>query len=286
MTQGLVVLGTKELCVRLVGALSGAGLPFTAVTVDDTPDVRSELERLRAARAIVAESPRDAYRIALSQQPAAVLVAGWYWLISDDVLEAVPAGFIGLHYSPLPRYRGSSPVVWALLNGDPELGYSVFRLSSGMDEGPIAASGRVPRGDGYIGPALDRLTSAAVPALVGVARGVLDGTAEFLPQPREGASYAAPRLPSDGRIDWTRAAGEVERFVRAQSRPYPGAFTEAKGETRRVWRATATEFACFGAPGQVVLSDDEALVVACGHGTGLRIERDEEWIGVRGGRLS
>ena len=267
MTQRLVVLGTKELCVRLVDALSVADLPFTAVTIDDSADTRSELDRLREARAIVAENPRDAYRIALDQQPAAVLVAGWYWLISDDVLEAVPG-------------------VWALLNGDPELGYSVFRLSSGMDEGPIAASGQVSRGDGYIGTALDRLTSAAVPALVGVARGVLEGTVEFLPQSREGVSYAAPRLPSDGRIDWTLPADELERFVRAQSRPYPGAFTEAKGEARRVWRATATDFPCFGTPGQVVLSEDEAIVVACGFGTGLRIERDEEWSGVRSGRLS
>lgn len=286
MTDGLVVLGTKELCLRLVEALAAARLPFTTVTVDDSTDGRSEIERLQAAGAVVAGSPRDAYRLALAEQPRAVLVAGWYWLISDDVLDAVPAGFIGLHYSALPRYRGSSPVVWALINGDDELGYSVFRLTTGMDEGPIAASGVVPRHDGYVGGALDRLTSAAVPDLVHVARGILNESAVFTPQRTEGASYAAPRLPSDGRIDWTRDAAEIERFVRAQSRPYPGAFTVAKGVERRVWRATVAETPCFGAPGQVVLTTDDSVMIACAHGTGLRIERDEEWAGIRGGRLT
>ncbi len=285
MSDGLVVLGTKELCVRLVAALSGAGLPFSTVTVDDSSDARSQLDRLRSAGATVAESPRHAYDRILELSPRAVLVAGWYWLIAEDILDSVPAGFVGLHFSTLPHYRGSSPVVWALLNGDAGLGYSVFRLTTGMDEGPIAAAGSVPRGDGYIAGALERLTAAAVPAFVNVARGLLDGTSAFRDQIHAGASYAAPRLPSDGCIDWTSDAAAIERFIRAQSHPYPGAFTRAKGVTRRVWRAAVAEFPCFGTPGQVVLSDADSLVIACAHGTGLRIERGEEWSDVRGGRL-
>lgn len=283
--ERIAILGTKDLCLRVIEALRSGGIPCYAVTVDDSTDGRSELERLAAAGARVAGKPREAYGMVLEGKPRAVIVAGWYWLIPDEILNAVPAGFIGLHYSALPSYRGSSPVVWALINGDPTIGYSIFQLTTGMDEGPLWAQGRVARGDGYIGGVLNRLADAAVPDLVDVARGILDGSARPTPQSAEHLSYAAPRTPDDGRIDWTLDAISLERFVRAQSHPYPGAFATLSSQVVRIWDAAASAVPHYGTPGQIVMTTGDEVVVACGDGSALVVKRTPELSAVRFGRF-
>lgn len=268
----VAVLGTKETCLRVVKGLEKAALPYTLVTLDDSDDNRSQLAALKAHGAILASKPEDAYNQALSTAPRGVLVAGWYWLIKTEVLDKAGVPFIGMHYSSLPSYRGSSPVVWQLMNGELEVGYSIFELTPGMDEGPVFATGTVDRGDGYIGNVLMRLDSKAVPAMVAVAQQLLEGHTASTPQNIKNVSYAAPRREQDGLIDWRKEASEVERFVRAQSKPYPGAFSPLNGEFVRIWRATALEIPYYGVPGQIMSFDSGEPVIACGKGTGLRLD--------------
>src|SRR5690606_37671242 len=139
------------------------------------------------------------YKAILDATPSVVLVAGWYQLIPDDILTSVPHGFVGAHYSALPRYRGSAPVVWQLINGEREIGFSLFRLSHGMDEGDLAAQGYVEANEGYVGEVLDRLHSAAIDKLVQIAPALARGTHVFSPQPAIRPSYASMRRPEDGR---------------------------------------------------------------------------------------
>ena len=282
----VAVLGTKETCLRLVEGLEEAALPYTLVTIDDSNDGRSQLPALQTHGAILATEPAGAYDQVLATAPCAVLIAGWYWLIKSEVLERTGIPFIGMHYSPLPSYRGSSPVVWQLMNGEREVGYSIFKLTSGMDEGPIFASGSVDRGDGYIGSILRRLDSKAIPAMVSVAQQLLEGSAICSPQSSKKVSYAAPRTEQDGLVDWYKRASEIERFVRAQSRPYPGAFSQLNEEIVRIWRATALEIPYYGAPGQIVAFEAGAPIIACGEGTGLRLEEFDSIRGRISGRFS
>jgi len=276
----IAVLGTKTIALRLVERLAEAGLgPAQLVTWDESDDVRSRHADLEAACArlgVPFTSVRrsvDAYAAIRAGNPQVVFVAGWYRLIPDDILNAVPQGFVGAHYSPLPRYRGSAPVVWQLINGEAEIGFSLFRLGSGMDEGELAGGGLVPAGTGYVGEVLDRLDDAALDEFVRIAPSLADGTHVFRPQPSGRPSYCSMRTPSDGHIDWASSATEIVRAIRAQSHPYPGAWSTS-GETEvRMWRASVEDTADYsGVPGHVVRLIGDTAVIACGGNGGVLIE--------------
>lgn len=280
----IAILGTKTTCLRLIEALTAhATTPVSViVTLNDETDTRSEMAGIVAAgerlgiRTVVAESPADAYRVLLEAAPAVVFVAGWYRIIPPTVLDAVPHGFVGVHYSKLPAYRGSAPVVWAIINGETEVGFSIFRMTPGMDEGPVAAQGAIPVSESdYVADVLEALDAASLNALVAVADGIATGTAVWWEQPLDGLSFGGARNPGDGWLDWSLPAVEVARHVRAQSKPYPGAHTVLGDTMVKVWRARHDAGVSYhGAPGQVVRMWDGSPVVACGGGTGLVLE---EW---------
>ncbi|MBN9606110.1 MAG: hypothetical protein J0G30_05820 [Actinomycetales bacterium] len=289
----LVILGTKALAEKLIARLVDAGLPPVAViTWDDAADTRSRLPELAelssaiGADFTVARRGAEAHTALEAAEPTVVFVAGWYRLIPDDVLAVAPRGFVGAHYSPLPHYRGSAPVVWQLLRGEERIGFSIFRLGSEMDEGALAGTGWVPAGDGYVGDVLERLDDAAIDSWVSVAPGLLAGTHRFEAQPDERPSYTSIRIPADGRIDWSAPAESIVRAVRAQSRPYPGAWSELGPKPVTVWRAAVENSAdYFGVPGQVIRVLGPHAVVACGDG-GVLLEEHTGPVLTLGSRLS
>lgn len=276
--------------MRLIHAL-GTQLSLI-VTVNDESDTRSQLNAILAAGrqfgvpVRIATGPIEAYGLLIESESTVVLVAGWYQMIPPKVLDAVPHGFVGLHYSKLPSYRGWSPVVWALINGEAEVGYSIFRMTPGVDDGPLAAQGTVSVGDRDVGEVLDLLDEASLRELSRIADGLADGTQPFTKQPMTGVSYAGARTQSDGRIEWGLTAAVLERHIRAQSRPYPGAFTHIGGELVKVWKAHTEGDAYYGTPGQVVRLIDGTPVVACGDGTGLMLEEIESVMPIRFSLLS
>lgn len=253
------------------------------VTIDDSADSRSRREEIVAfgrdggPDVVVAPAPADAYRALVAAEPDVVLVAGWYRIIPPAVLEAIPRGFFGVHYSMLPAYRGSAPVVWAMINGEPQIGFSIFQMSPGMDEGLIAGQGSVAvTSDMYVADVLEALDAASMEFVGAIAAELATGSRPLVPQSDVGLSFAGARNPADGAIDWTRTAQEVERFVRAQSRPYPGAHSVLGDATVTVWRARADrEARYYGIPGQVIRILDGKAVVACGGSSGLVIEEYE-----------
>ena len=284
MSHTVAVLGTKTTCVRLIEALHAAGTELSAVvTIDDSADTRSTLGTIlslgddHSIPTFVAKSTSEAYETLLQSGASVVLVAGWYRIIPHGVLESVPNGWVGVHYSALPAYRGSAPVVWAVINGEVEIGYSIFRMTTGMDEGPIAGRGSVEVDETmYVADVLDALDAKSLAHLSSIAGAIADGTHEFVEQPTVGASYSGARNPSDGRIDWSLPAAAIARRVRAQSRPYPGAHSSFEDHQVTIWRATEEpDAAYFGQPGQVVRMIGDRPVVACGGGTGLVLDEVE-----------
>lgn len=279
--MSIAILGTKTTCLRLVEQL-GSRVDLV-VTLDDADDGRSRTADIAAAaaqsgaRLVVAGSAKQAYEAIDDADPDVVFVAGWYRLIPVDVLERRPRGFVGVHYSSLPRYRGSAPVVWAMINGEPDVGFSIFRMTPGMDEGPIAAQGTVAVAEGdTIADVLDRLDASSLSALAEIADSIADGTLPFTPQDPAGVSYAGARAPADGLLDWTRPSHELARFVRAQTRPYPGAFSYLGPALVRVWGASDDHGVPYdGAPGQVVRMIGTRPVVACGERSGLVLDELE-----------
>jgi methionyl-tRNA formyltransferase len=248
-----------------------------AMTIDDRSDARSVYTDLVAFCAgcglalKTVPNRTEAEAVIAELRPDLCIVVGWYWLISRPTLESVTAGFHGIHNSLLPRYRGGSPLVWQMINGEPRAGYSIFRLTPGMDDGPIWTQGSVPiESEDYIADVVRNLEHEAVAAFGKVYGLLLDGRRR--PEAQSGrTSFCAQRTPADGLIDWSLPAPRVFDFVRAQSEPYPGAFTHLHGSKLIIWRARVFEHPCFGTQGQVMRVAPTGVHVACGGGTALTL---------------
>ncbi len=272
--QGLQALRSVQAAV--VDSLVGL------VTIDDRDDARSVFDELLSTAAVsgipgvVATSRSDSEARISEFQPDLVVVVGWYWLLSSEILSLPRLGFVGVHNSLLPRYRGSSPLVWALIRGDQQVGSSLFGFADRMDAGPIWAQRSLPvEPHDYVGDVLARLEVATVEMLSSTLPGILNGTAVPSIQDEAGATYCAPRAAEDGEIDWQRSDTDVYRFVRAQSSPYPGAFTTVGSKKLTIWRARPATEPFLGTPGQVVAHPDGWTGVACGGGTALILESVE-----------
>ncbi|MFM9920731.1 methionyl-tRNA formyltransferase [Lacisediminihabitans sp. H27-G8] len=284
----IAVLGTKTTCLRLVEALLADRSVNVAgiITLDDSTDSRSRLPDIieagksRSCPTEISASPAAAYQFLLSLGVDLVLVAGWYRLIPSAVLQSIPQGFFGLHYSRLPSYRGSAPVVWAIMNGETRIGYSLFKMSDEMDEGPIAIQGSVPVDESmYVSDILNRLDHASSLAVAGAAHAIASGAHTLFQQTDESPSFSGARSPLDGRINWSQPASVIARAVRAQSKPYPGAFSTLKGERVVIWRASPDSDAkYYGAPGQVIRMIGSSPVIACGQSSGLILDEIESRI--------
>ncbi len=196
--------------------------------------------------------------------PDACAVVAYGALLPADVLEAGGAGFVNLHFSLLPRWRGAAPVQHALRAGDATTGVTTFVLDEGMDTGPILRRVEVDIDpDETAGELLERLAQRGGPVLVDSLRDLVGGVAPQ-PQPDQGATLAPKISPDDVALDLSAPARQVADLVRSAS-PAPGAHTTIDGRRFKVYRATPTD-GPSGAPGELVAFDDAGPVVACGEG--------------------
>ena len=278
----VVFLGSKRVGLRCLEAMldCSRAAVVSALTLDDLNDVRTvhgsflELTQ-RYDLPLHTLTRRSEVRPLLEQYcPDLCIVVGWYWMIPEDLIASVPLGFVGIHFSLLPLYRGSSPLVWAMINGERETGVSMFSLVKDVDAGGIWAQRRVEIApDEYVGTVLARLEDQAVELIKDVFPRMLTGEARSIPQDHTRATFCTPRTPADGLIDWTWPARRVLSFVRGQSRPYPGAFTYADAQRITVSRASVGH-PHEGDPGTVIRSPVDVYVV-CGDKKTIRIDEAE-----------
>lgn len=196
----------------------------------------------------------------------ACAVVAYGSLLPVDVLAAGGRGFVNLHFSLLPAWRGAAPVTHSLLTGDTETGVTCFLLEQGMDTGPILTRRAVAIGDDEAaGELTQRLAVLGAPLLVEAVRGLADGSLPLQPQDHQRATYAPKVAPADARLDWAAPATVLQRAVRAYN-PVPGAWTTLRGQRLKVHRARLAEAgvtAGTAIPGQVVAMPGQPPVVAC-----------------------
>ena len=242
----ILFMGSKPIGLRVLRALRAVASEELAgaLVVDDRDDTRSILPEFigecdsSGVPLQVVTSQNDANRHILELSPDIVIVAGWSWFIPTRVLRSVPLGILGLHNSLLPEYRGASPLVWAIINGEDRAGISLFAMTPKLDEGDVyARRSTAVRRDDTIGTVLARLEDAAEELIQSYFRRILDGRVAPEPQGRTASTAYPQRTPDDGLIDWSEPAAKVHDFVRAQSHPYPGAFTVFKDARLTVWSA-------------------------------------------------
>lgn len=151
-------------------------------------------------------------------------------LLPRPALDIPRHGWVNLHFSLLPAWRGAAPVQRAILHGDDITGAATFQIEEDLDTGPVYGVVTEPiRPADTSGDLLGRLAGAGAHLLVATMDGIEDGALEPRPQPSEGVSYAAKLTPGDARVDWTTPAPHVDRLVRACT-PAPGAWTTFRGE--------------------------------------------------------
>lgn len=196
--------------------------------------------------------------------PDAFLVAGWYHMIPASWRERAPA--YGLHASLLPDYSGGAPLVWAMIHGESQTGITLFQMDHGVDAGPIAGQKEEPIfPDDTIASLYARIEQRGMELIREVLPSLARGTLSLRPQDESRRRLVPQRSPDDGRIDWGNEAAYIDRFIRAQTHPYPGAFTTLGDKPLHIWRAKPVVDMCRGvSPGVVCCGEEGQYYVACG----------------------
>lgn len=288
----VIFLGTPEVAVPSLQALLEADdvEVVAVVTNPDRPKGRSRtpvappVKVAAQAAGVPVWQPTKAREMLDDLRAAdvdACAIVAYGVLLPQDVLDAGGRGFVNLHFSLLPRWRGAAPVQHALRAGDEVTGVSCFVLDAGMDTGPLLATEQVAIGDDdTTGSLLSRLAQVGAPVLVDAVRSLVAGT-EPTPQPTDGATLAGKITPEDVALDWSADAATLDRLTRSAD-PAPGAHTTFRGKRLKVWRAAveaAAPDADGGAdgdggtdpdddatPGRIVAVDKRGAVVATGRG--------------------
>ena len=186
-------------------------------------------------------------------------------LLPKTILEIPRLGVINLHPSLLPKYRGPAPINWALINGETETGATTMLLDEGVDTGPIYLSEKVAVGEAETaGELTDRLAVIGASLLKKTIAGLKNGSVVARPQPAKGISRGRLLTKEDGKIDWTRPAGELAAQVRGTD-PWPGAHTVFQGQPLKLFGGRTG--AGQGQPGQVLALEGDFLHVAAGKGS-------------------
>lgn len=174
--------------------------------------------------------------------PDLILVIGWYYMIPEKIMQIAPKGSIGIHASLLPKYRGNAPLVWAIINGETKTGVSLFYFEKGVDEGDIISQEEFdidPKDT--IKEVLEKTKTASKNILLQSLPQIANGTSGRTPQDNSKATLFPKRTPKDGLIDWNRDSEAIRNFIRAQTRPYPGAYTIINGKKVIIWDADVNE---------------------------------------------
>ncbi|MCX4029895.1 methionyl-tRNA formyltransferase [Endozoicomonas sp. SM1973] len=284
MSKKILLLASKPLgllaCKQLYQCRTSDQL--VVITFTDQHDPRScfanfqQFTKDHGIELIVVANQQETNERITALQPDLCFVVGWYWLIPESVLNLVPMGFIGLHNSLLPKYRGGSPLVWTLINGDAYAGFSFFALTAGVDDGPIWAQAKVAIGESdTIADCLDKLAEKSINLLADIYPQIISGQLQPQPQNHEQASYCALRRAEDGLINWHWPATRMINFIKAQSQPYPGAFTEIDGKQVIIWQAQPFPYPYYSVPGQVLLIEGDRVTIGCGDDTAIVVDQVE-----------
>lgn len=210
--------------------------------------------------------------------PDLILVVGWRTILPAALYELPLFGCVGVHDSPLPRYRGFAPPNWAIINGEQEWGVTLMHIAAGVDEGDIIGQKVFPVPDRATAPELHELIISATVVLIDEQLdGLLTGVAPRIAQDHTRATYACARNPDDGEIDWRQGTTEIDRLIRGLTYPYPGAWTTWRGQKLKVWDAEPVDPPPLyegRIPGRVVAFNDETTDVLTGDGV-LRLRAVE-----------
>lgn len=218
----------------------------------------------------------EALEIMKRLNPDIAVVVAYGQILPEEFFNFPRLGTVNVHASLLPAYRGASPVVRAVLNGDGVTGVSIMKIDKGMDTGDVLSMKEVPiPPEASAGYMETLLASEGAGLLLETIKGYSRGEIMPVEQDHEKATYAPKLCKSDGIINWGRTASEIHNLIRAMN-PWPGAVTSFReGSTDlKIWKSAVSgrEDSARTSPGTICSITGDGLDVACGNGTTLRIK--------------
>jgi len=203
--------------------------------------------------------------------PDCIVIIAYGQIIPAALLTIPRLGWINLHGSLLPKYRGAAPINWAIANGETQSGLTTMRIDAGMDTGDMLLQQEIDIAPEETAPELAAsMAEAGAPLVLATLRGLVSGNLVPHPQDNDQATYAPLLKKEDGRIDWNLPAQQIYDRMRGFT-PWPGAYTSFRGQTCHLWAEPfSLQTLTGGAPG-TIFREDTQILIACGHATLLRL---------------
>jgi methionyl-tRNA formyltransferase len=215
-----------------------------------------------------AEESREYFKKAM---PDVVVIIAYGQIIPARLIEIPRLGWINLHGSLLPKYRGAAPINWAIVNGDTKTGLTTMQIDPGVDTGPMLLKYETEIHADETAPELTaRLSQAGGPLMAETLRKLSTGEIAATPQENSDVTFAPLLKKEDGNIHWSLPAHAIYNRIRGLQ-PWPGAFTSFRGKNCQIWGKPLPAISAANDPGMIITSGND-LIVACGQGTGLRLD--------------
>ncbi len=200
-------------------------------------------------------------------KPEAIVVAAFGQILSQTILELPVYGCINVHASLLPKYRGSAPIQWAVINGESKTGITIMHMDAGIDTGDMIMKAEVMIDRKETGGSLhDKLAECGGDLLLKALKAIENGTASREKQKDEDSNYVKVLDKSMGLIDFNRTAAEIERLIRGLN-PWPSAYTYLEGKTLKIWDADVVEQDNEGTPGEVIQVTRDSIIIKTSSGS-------------------
>jgi methionyl-tRNA formyltransferase len=196
-------------------------------------------------------------------EPDLIVVAAYGKILPTEILDIPVKGCINIHASLLPKYRGAAPIQRAILNGEKETGVTLMQMAEGMDTGDILAVAATPTDGKTAGMLFEELSELGASLLLEHLPLIESNQIKSIPQDETRATYAPMIYKSDGQVDFTQPAIEIERKVRAMN-PWPIAYTTYDGQAMKIWKATVEEATTQALPGTITEVSNRGITVATG----------------------
>ena len=271
-------MGTPDFSVPILEALIQAGHEVVlAVTQPDKPKGRGKLLQCSAVKTAALAHQIPVYQPKRIREEACVahlktfeadlmIVAAFGQILSEEILTMPKYGCVNVHASLLPKYRGASPIQWAVIEGEPVTGVTTMQMDIGIDTGDILETMEVPLAEDETGGSLfEKLSRAGAKLCVQTVQHIMDGTVTRTKQDETKATHVGMITKQRGAIDWTRPAAEIERLIRGLN-PWPGTYTTLHGKTLKIWNASVLEGGDSQKAGQIVCAEKQKFIVQTGKG--------------------
>jgi methionyl-tRNA formyltransferase len=275
-------MGTPQFAVPTLEHLVASGHQVMAVfTQPDRPKGRgqqlafSPVKQAALERGLEVHQPQRIRRPEIVEQlrsmrSDAMVVVGYGQIIPQSIIDLPPLGIINVHASLLPKYRGAAPIQWAIANGESTTGVTTMRIDAGLDTGDMLLKAETGIGEDETAVELAaRLAPMGAELLGETLRGLESGTIVAEKQDDSAATYAPILKKEDGLVDWTRPAQVIHNRARGFT-PWPGAYTQFRGQVLHLAKTRVGTEAAQGEPG-TIFDVRRRLFVSCGDGTSLEL---------------